>query len=91
MPHVQPHEIKAALESGKPVWSYALGRFGRIERVEGAGLVFGRGGRKGRGKRWCTTFHRQEGDDCVIVETEDRWIIKNVFPDGWGFGGKPLP
>lgn len=78
MSHVQAHEITAALATGKPVWSQAIGRMGRITRVDGRCIEL-RPGRLGRGRGAITWFH--QGDEVELVELQDKWVIRNTFAE----------
>lgn len=76
MAHVQPEEIQAALDTKKPVWSRAAGRFGRITRVDGNCVEF-RAGLKGKGQKCVTFFHC--GDHTRLTEFEDCFVVSTDF------------
>lgn len=73
MGHVTGKEIQAALDTGKPVWSHAWGRGGRIKYVEGNNVHL-RSGRSGRGQSCITWFN--QGDHVKLVEYEKKWVIE---------------
>jgi hypothetical protein len=76
MGHVTAPEIQAALDTGKKVWSRAVGRWGRIIRVDGKAIEL-RAGRKGTGQVCITWFH--DGDPVKLIERDGEFY---VMPDG---------